>query len=374
VRPIGTAPGKIPVKGLFMVIFDELPEAEKDTGSKVTPEARGNQKINQDALVRTLEQELKAKDEYLQSTFEEMETSNEELQSTNEELQSVNEELQSTNEELETSKEELQSINEELATVNAELQTKFSELTRTNNDMNNLLAGTGVGTVFVDQKLQILRFTPAVKNIINLIKTDTGRPLAHIVTNLEGYNNLVKDVGMVLETLVTKEIEVMTTHGSWYLMKILPYRTLENVIEGAVITFIDITELKKLKLALNESEALRRLAIVVHDSSDAVILQDFTGKIMAWNPGAERLYGWKEDEALEMNIKEMIPENQRKTALIKIQQLAQGETLEPFHTKKVTKSGQVIEVGIIATTLVNDNGEPYAITTTEREILRKVTG
>ncbi|MGD9730710.1 MAG: chemotaxis protein CheB [Desulfamplus sp.] len=191
--------------------------------------------------IERLRQALKAREEYLQATKEELETSNEELKSSNEEMQSVNEELQSTNEELETSKEELQSVNEELATVNAELQSKVNDLSRANNDMNNLLAGTGIGTVFVDHKLNILRFTPAVTKLINLILSDVGRPLGHVVSNLIGYDRLVPDIQDVLETLIPKEVGVETSEGGRYVMRILPYRTLENVIEGAVITFTGIT-------------------------------------------------------------------------------------------------------------------------------------
>ena len=163
---------------------------------------------------RRCKQELRAKEEYLQTTNEELATSNEELKSSNEEMQSVNEELQSTNEELETSKEELQSVNEELATVNAELQNKVADLSRANNDMNNLLAGTGIGTIFVDHHLRIQRFTPAVTQVINLILTDVGRPVGHIVSNLVGYDRLVADVRAVLDTLVPREVEVQTTGGS----------------------------------------------------------------------------------------------------------------------------------------------------------------
>ena len=194
-----------------------------------------------DARIAALKQELRAKEEYLQTANEELETSNEELKSSNEEMQSVNEELQSTNEELETSKEELQSVNEELATVNAELQNKVADLSRANNDMNNLLAGTGIGTVFVDHQLRILRFTPTATRIINLIPSDIGRPVGHIVSNLVGYDRLVADMQAVLDTLIPKEVEVQTKAGDWYTMRILPYRTLDNVIEGAVITFVDIS-------------------------------------------------------------------------------------------------------------------------------------
>jgi two-component system CheB/CheR fusion protein len=208
--------------------------------------------------LETLQRELRAKEEYLQSALEELETANEELRSSNEEMQSVNEELQSANEELETSKEELQSVNEELATVNAELQTKVTDLSQANNDMNNLLAGTGIGTVFVDLQLRILRFTPAVTRIINLIVSDVGRPVSHIASNLVGYARLVEDIQAVLDNLIPKEVEVQTQAGMWYAMRIQPYRTMNNVIEGAVITFVDVTEMKKTQDALKQSEALLR--------------------------------------------------------------------------------------------------------------------
>src|SRR5439155_10630929 len=170
------------------------------------------------------------------------ETSSEELKSSNEELQSSNEELQSTNEELETSKEELQSVNEELVTVNTELQKKIDELSQANDDMNNLLAGTGVGTIFVDENLRIQRFTPAATQIINLIPTDVGRPVGDLVSRMVAYEHLVEDVKGVLDTLIPREAEVQTREGQWYLMRILPYRTMENVIAGAVLTFVEITQ------------------------------------------------------------------------------------------------------------------------------------
>ncbi|WP_243312343.1 chemotaxis protein CheB [Fundidesulfovibrio agrisoli] len=213
-----------------------------------------------DAHIASLRQELRAKEEFLQTTNEELETSNEELKSSNEEMQSVNEELQSTNEELETSKEELQSVNEELATVNAELQTKVADLSRANNDMNNLLAGTGIATIFVDHQLRILRFTPAATRMINLIQSDVGRPVRHIVSNLVGYDSLTKDAQAVLDTLAPKEIDVQTTDGRWYTMRILPYRTLDNVIEGAVVTFFDISEMKHAQELLRQANEQLRAA------------------------------------------------------------------------------------------------------------------
>jgi two-component system CheB/CheR fusion protein len=208
-----------------------------------------------DARIAVLQQALRAKDEFLQTNREELEGANEELKAANEEMQSVNEELQSTNEELETSKEELQSVAEELSTVNAELQSKVLDLSRVNNDMNNLLAGTGIATVFVDPQLRLLRFTPAATQVINLILSDIGRPIGHIVSNLAGYDSLAADIRGVLDSLVTQESAVQTRDGLWFLMRILPYRTLDNVIEGAVITFVDITEKKRIEAALEQAHA-----------------------------------------------------------------------------------------------------------------------
>ena len=282
-------------------------------------------------------------------------------------MQSVNEELQSTNEELETSKEELQSINEELATVNTELHTKVTDLSRANNDMNNLLAGTGIGTVFVDHNLKVLRFTPAATLIINLILSDVGRPIGHIVSNLVGYNQLVLDVQAVLRTLVAKEIDVQTTEGKNYTMRILPYRTLDNVIEGAVITFVEITEIVRVREALRKANELLRLAVVVRDAFDAITVQDLTGAIIAWNPGAVRLYGWSEDEALLMNVRDRIPLALQKSALLKVQQISRAETLEPYQTQRLSKDGTVIDISLTATALMNASGQIYAIATTERK-------
>jgi two-component system CheB/CheR fusion protein len=250
VRPVVEISDKTPASGLFLVILEESPvvEPEKSTVEGVVADtAEGYVKKTDESVEAQnawLKQELKAKDEYLQSTKEELETSNEELKSSNEEMQSVNEELQSTNEELETAKEEMQSVNEELATVNAELHTKVADLSRVNNDLNNLLSGTGIGTIFVDHQLRIMRFTPAVTQVINLISSDVGRPVGHILCNLANYDALIEDVQQVMENLSPKQIEVQTRTGGWFLLRIRPYRTLENRIEGAVIVFIDITELK----------------------------------------------------------------------------------------------------------------------------------
>ncbi|MEI8242500.1 MAG: chemotaxis protein CheB [bacterium] len=320
------------------------------------------------ASITALRAELQAKDEYIQSTHEELETSNEELKSSNEEMQSVNEEMQSTNEELETSKEELQSVNEELATVNAELQTKVADLSRANNDMNNLLAGTGIATVFVDYKLCILRFTPASAQIINLISSDVGRPVSHFVSNLTDYDCLTADIQAVLDSLIPKEVEVHTRAGAWYALRIQPYRTPEHVIEGAVITFIDITEMVRTRDALRKANDLLRLAVVVRDAYDAITVQDLEGRIIAWNPGAAKMYGWSEAEALAMNVRDRIPLRLRKEALARLRQLSQVAILEPYRTQRLAKDGNCKEITMISTALVNEAGDMYAIATTERAV------
>ena len=353
---------------LFLVVLEESSALNPPLSIlPVSPTCDDSQSRDTSSQIAELHEELQAKEEYLQATNEELETANEELKSSNEEMQSVNEELQSTNEELETSKEELQSINEELATVNTELQTKVTDLSRANNDMNNLLAGTGIGTVFVDHNLKVLRFTPAATLIINLILSDVGRPIGHIVSNLVGYNQLVLDVQAVLRTLVAKEIDVQTTEGKNYTMRILPYRTLDNVIEGAVITFVEITEIVRVREALRKANELLRLAVVVRDAFEAITVQDLTGAIIAWNPGAVRLYGWSEDEALLMNVRDRIPLALQKSALLKVQQISRAETLEPYQTQRLSKDGTVIDISLTATALMNASGQIYAIATTERK-------
>lgn len=228
------------LRGLFLVAF-ERPEAVSERAAESTSVTEASEQ-----RVTELERELFHAKEVHQSVIEELETTNEELKSTNEELQSTNEELQSANEELETSKEEMQSLNEELHTVNTELQLKLDELGRTNDDMKNLLNGTSIATIFLDEELNIKRYTDQAKKVIRLISTDVGRPIGDLVSNLK-YRALVDDCREVLRTLVFQEVEVQSEEGAWYLMRILPYRTADNVIDGLVLTFTDITSVKELQ-------------------------------------------------------------------------------------------------------------------------------
>jgi two-component system CheB/CheR fusion protein len=232
------------------------------------------------------------------------------------------------------------------------------------------LAGTGIGTVFVDFELRILRFTPAASSIINLIPSDTGRPVAHIVSNIVNYDTLIIDVRSVLDTLIHKEVDVQTREGKWYTMRIQPYRTLDNVIEGAVISFIEITERKRMQEALRIARDQLRLAVVLRDASDAITVQDLHGRITAWNPGAERLYGWSEEQALQMDVRSRIPPEQSDREIDKLMQLSRAEVLQPYLTQRLTRSGAVLEVSVVATGLINDVGQLYAIATTERGIAK----
>jgi len=233
-------------RDLLLISFQDtqLPLPEKP--GKIT---RVNKK-GSTKRVEELEQDLAYTKENLQATIEEMQATNEELTSTNEELQSTNEELQSTNEELETSKEELQSVNEEITTVNSELQAKIEQLTDIQNDMKNLLENVNVGTIFLDDHLAIKRFTHDATKVFRFAASDTGRPLADIRSLIPDVD-LIPDVHEVLESLIPREKYVRTTGNEWYHVRIMPYRTFENMIDGVVLTFSDITALKAV-----EAEAL----------------------------------------------------------------------------------------------------------------------
>jgi len=259
VRPL---PGLDDSQNLLLVSFQDVDRPV------IKPGRKRSAKPAELARIEELERDLAYMKESHQATIEEQQASNEELKSTNEEMQSTNEELQSTNEELETSKEELQSVNEELITVNSELQAKIEQLAGMQNDMKNLLDNTNIGTVFLDEHMIIRRFTRDATHIYRLVASDVGRPLNDIKSNIEG-EELLSKAQSVLETLAPIEQEVRTCNGAWYLLRIQPYRTLDNIIEGVVLTFTDISKRIEAETAVQLS---RELAERVVDTISAPLL------------------------------------------------------------------------------------------------------
>ena len=232
-----------------MIVFTDVAAPEAAKGAVRRPAAHAR-----NARVAELEQELLRVRAEARATHEEMQTSQEELRSANEELQSANEELQSTNEELTTSREEMQSLNEELQTLNTELRAKVDELSRSSDDMTNLLDSTDIATLFLDHELNVRRFTPQVRNIVKLIPGDVGRPITDLVSDLV-YPTLAADVREVLRTLTSTEKAATARDGRWFTVRIMPYRTIDDRIDGAVITFTDITVAKTLEAKLRARQA-----------------------------------------------------------------------------------------------------------------------
>ncbi len=255
------------LQGLMMIVFTDVaaPATTKATGQAKKPDARSPR-------VSELEQQLLQVRGESRATHEEMQTTQEELRSANEELQSTNEEMQSTNEELTTSKEEMQSMNEELQTVNTELQVKVDELSHASNDMKNLLDSTDIATLFLDKELQVRRFTPQATKIIKLIPGDVGRPITDLASELQ-YPELADDARTVLETLLPVEKPIGCRDGRWFTVRIMPYRTLDDRIDGLVITFADITMSRATaaKLGVRQASLEKRFASQIAASKKKVL-------------------------------------------------------------------------------------------------------
>jgi two-component system CheB/CheR fusion protein len=264
------------MQGLIIVTFEDVPSPKPSRSVRLTHKSKQVKEH-----IAELESELKSTRENLQATIEELQTSNEELKSTNEELTSANEELQSTNEELGASKEELQSLNEELVTLNAEHQGKIEELSKSVSDLDNVIASTEIATLFLDNDLRIKDYTKAITKVIKLIKTDIGRPVGDLVFNLE-YEDLHRDVKEVLDTLDIKEKEIRDKKGSWYLMRILPYRTSDNIIDGVVVTFMDITGRKQLEQM--EKNTRIYAESIVETIQESILVLDKDLRVISANP------------------------------------------------------------------------------------------
>ena len=325
-----------PLNGMLMIIFTDLDEI-KNTKLQALKEKKTLSNERQ----LELEKELKYAREKIQDTLEEMQSSQEELKSTNEELQSTNEELQSTNEELMSSKEEMQSLNEELQTLNAELQSKIEDFTSVNSDMKNLLNSTDIATLFLDKKLNIRRFTVQAVKIFKLIKSDIGRPFTDLVSDLI-YPDLPADALNVLKTLVYIKKQIPTKDGRWFSIRIMPYRTLDDRIDGVVITFFNISDLKEVEVKLHETEQMNRL--LLNSASDIIIKLATNWKILEVNPAAEKYFGKKQEEIINKNYIHMfIPESLRKKTEDKMYKIL-GESQDTrFKMQVITTEGKLIE-------------------------------
>jgi two-component system CheB/CheR fusion protein len=240
------------LRGMVMIVFTDVATPPE----KKMPDRPGTAPAGAARAARTAEreEELQRLRDELQTTREEMQSSQEELKSANEELQSANEEMQSTNEELTTSREEMQSLNEELQMVNAEQQARMDELSRLNNDMRNLLNSTEIVTVFLDNDLRVRRFTTGADKLFKLIPGDVGRPLSDIANDLF-YPGMTEEARNVLQSLTFSEKQIPASDGRWFSVRIMPYRTLEDIISGVVITFVNITAAKALEAELREEIA-----------------------------------------------------------------------------------------------------------------------
>lgn len=329
---------------------------------KPTPDGNGSAASAQTLPAEVLEKELRGTRERLEATIDQLETSTEEMKSANEEYQSVNEELQSTNEELETSKEEMQSINEELQTVNAELNSKNDALAHLNSDLKNLLDSTQIATLFLDRQLRIKNFTPSMTDIFHLRDGDRGRPVTEIVSRLS-YDGLRKDAMRAMRDLsVIERLLTIPDDGSSFLMRVRPYRTVDDVIDGTVITFIDVSERTR------HEEERAALAAVVDFSQDAIVRHSLDGLITNWNAAAEKIFGYTAAEAVGKPLAILLPEGQTDEMPRILRSLAKGKRVEHSEVGRITKAGQRITISATISPIRDERGTMTAASTIARDI------
>ncbi len=297
---------------LVLVTVSKLPPPQTNSGMLLVtfePDARGRAPVAREAesegereASTALEGELRSTRAELQGTVEQLESVNEEMKAANEEATSMNEELQSTNEELETSKEELQSFNEELHSVNSQLQHKISELDQTSNDLTNLLAGTEIATVFLDTELRIKWFSPATKQLLELVSSDVGRPISHFARKFAD-DKLLRDAEIVLEKLAPIEAEIRSDTGKWFVRRVLPYRTRDNRIAGLVITFIDVTDRHRATEEIDEARIYAEA--IVETSQQPLIVLDARVQVQSANQAFYKLFGLIPDKAVGRSLYEL---------------------------------------------------------------------
>lgn len=339
-----------------LVIFEAV--APPDTAPANDGESTAASASASAFKVRELEQELIATRDHLKTNIEELAASNEALRSINEEFQTTTEELQSSNEELQTTNEELQSTNEELQTVNDELTAKTDELANANVDLEGILNAVTDGIVVLDADMRVTRYSTDSKRVFELLPTSIGRPLITVGDAVD-LTLLSREIRTALQThqMLERELEL----GE----EVFTVRLIPNAITtdgGLIVSFRDETS------RFAAERALRRLATVVRDSSDAITVLNAEGIIIEWNRGAEHLYGFNESEAIGINIVELFPEDQAPAVLNVIRKVIDGKPVEPFETVRRTKDGRDLDIWLTMTALIDDSRVPYAVAITENDL------
>ncbi len=338
---------------ILAVFFDEFDAAQREESSDEARSADENRKVFH------LETELTRAKELLQSSVDQSNQSTQELKASNEELQAINEEMRSATEELETSKEELQSVNEELVTVNAELRRKVEDEASAHNDLQNFIASSGIATIFIDRDMRIKRFTAPAVGIFNLIGSDIGRPLLDLRHRLD-YPQLAQDATAAFEELRSTEREVRMNDGQWFIARLLPYRTLDDRIEGAVLTLIDITSRRRAQEIAHASEERLKFAALTTDDY-AIIVQDMDGMIVSWNRGAQKVFGYGEAEIIGKSLDLIFsPEDRERAVPLAERQKASSAGRTDDERWHVRKDGTRIYCSGVMTAISTDGFSGYA--------------
>lgn len=353
VRPI--RPGDS-AHGFFLVLFQK----------KIEPLTDAEARTEQATISREVSNELQSLKEQLDATVEQFEVSSEELKASNEELQAMNEELRSAAEELETSKEELQSVNEELVTVNHELKDKVEELSRANSDLSNLMTSTDVATIFLDRRLQVVRFTPRVQELFNLLPADVGRPISDITHKLR-YDTLNSDTERVLDRLSPVEREIEADDDRAFLARIAPYRTVDDKISGVVVTFIEVTQVKHAEAELRESEG--RLQRMVNVARVGVMTLDAEGVILHANDALIEMLGYEraEFDKKTLSWRDFTPADHLAATTRVMEQLRETGRCGPYEKEYFRKDGTRIWLMLVGADLGDGTTVKYAIDISDRK-------
>jgi two-component system CheB/CheR fusion protein len=346
----------------LLVVFEPFGPAEKSSRQRRKgTRPRKSTREDESREIARLERELADTRDYLQTVQDQYDASNEELQASAEETQSANEELQSINEELETSKEELESTNEELITVNEEMVNRNAELVRLNSDILNLQNSLDMPIVLLGSELSVRRFTPPAEKLFNLLAPDIGRPLGVIRHNLD-FQDLEALAGEVIQKGVAREREVKDQDGNYFLLRLTPYMTRENQIDGAILSLIDLTDLKRAE------EAQARLAAIVQSSEDAIIGKELDGTITAWNRGAEKLFGYRAQEAIGQSITMLMsPDDPDEESRI-MEHIRRGESVAYYETIGLRKDGTPVDIWLTVSPVFGDQGAIVGASRIARDI------